>query len=244
METSDRIATNAWIDREMAALDPEPRWQPDCAAALDRFRARQTSRVDRRRRWALIAVAATVLGICLPAMSVTRTFAERCVDACVGLTTRVTNALRANRTSGIATADARQAAPELSLHDANGALVELSALRGQVVVVNFWATWCGPCRVEMPWFVELQERYRERGLTMIGVSLDDDGWTSVRPFAAAQHVTYPLAIGDGRVARAFGGIDVLPSTFIVDRSGRIAVAHEGLVPKETYEQEIAALLAE
>ena len=114
--------------------------------------------------------------------------------------------------------------------------------KGEVVLLNIWATWCGPCRVEMPWFVELQERYRKRGLTMIGVSLDDDGWTSVRPFAAAQHVTYPLAIGDGRVARAFGGIDVLPSTFIVDRSGRIAVAHEGLVPKETYEQEIAALL--
>jgi cytochrome c biogenesis protein CcmG/thiol:disulfide interchange protein DsbE len=95
----------------------------------------------------------------------------------------------------------------------------------------------------MPWFVELQERYRERGLTMIGVSLDDDGWTSVRPFAAAQHVTYPLAIGDDRVARAYG-VGVLPTTFIVDRRGRIAVAHEGLVPKETYEQEIAALLAE
>jgi cytochrome c biogenesis protein CcmG/thiol:disulfide interchange protein DsbE len=243
METSDRIATNAWIDREMAALDPEPQWQPDSATALDRLRSRQTSRLGHHRRWTLVIVAATVLGVCLPAMSVTRTFAARCVDACVGLTTRVTNALKTNRPSGIAVAGARQAAPDLLLRDADGALVDLGSLRGQVVVVNFWATWCGPCRVEMPWFVELQERYRERGLTMIGVSLDDDGWTAVRPFAAAQHVTYPLAIGDDRVARAYG-VGVLPTTFIVDRSGRIAVAHEGLVLKETYEQEIAALLAE
>jgi cytochrome c biogenesis protein CcmG/thiol:disulfide interchange protein DsbE len=243
METSDRVAADVWIAREMAVLDPEPRWQPDSAAALDRLRARQTSRIDRRRRWTLVVVAATVIGVCLPAMSVTRTFAARCVDACVGLTTRVTNALRTSRTSGIATTDARQTAPELSLRDADGALIELAALRGQVVVVNFWATWCGPCRVEMPWFVELHERYRDRGLTMIGVSLDDDGWTSVRPFAEAQAVTYPLAIGDDRVARAYG-VGALPTTFIVDRFGRIAVTHEGLVPKETYEREIASLLAE
>ncbi|HWB31217.1 MAG TPA: TlpA disulfide reductase family protein [Vicinamibacterales bacterium] len=243
MEISDRIATTAWIDREMAILDPEPRWQPDSAAALDRFRAHQTSRVSHRRRWALVVVAATAIGICLPAMSVTRTFAERCVDACVGLTTRVTKALRPNRTAGVAMADVRQAAPELSLRDADGALVELSALRGRVVVVNFWATWCAPCRVEMPWLVELQERYRGRGLTTIGVSLDDDGWASVRPFAEEQAVTYPLAIGDERVARAYG-VGVLPTTFLVDRRGRIAAAHEGLVPKETYEQEIAALLTE
>jgi cytochrome c biogenesis protein CcmG/thiol:disulfide interchange protein DsbE len=243
METGDRIAADVWIEREMATLDPEPQWQPDVPAAFERFRARETSRVTHRRRWTLVIAGVTAIGICLPTMSVTRTFAARCVDACVGLTTRVTNALRTNRTSGIAARDARPAAPDFSLRDAEGALVELSALHGQVVVVNFWATWCAPCRVEMPWFVDLQERYRDRGLTVIGVSLDDDGWTSVRPFAVAQAVTYPLAIGDDRLARAYG-VGVLPTTFIVDRRGRIAVAHEGLVPEGTYEQEIASLLAE
>jgi cytochrome c biogenesis protein CcmG/thiol:disulfide interchange protein DsbE len=244
METGSRIASDAWIDREMASLNPEPQWQPDSAAALERLRARQTSRVAHRHRWTWAVATIAVLGVCLPAFSTTRTLAARCVDACVGLTTRVTNAWRASRTSGVAAAETRVVAPDVSLRDADNALVELSALRGQVVVINFWATWCAPCRVEIPWFVELQERYRDRGLTMIGVSLDDEGWAVVRPFAAAQRIPYRLALGDGRVTSAFGGIDALPSTFIVDRDGRIAVAHEGLVPKETYEQEIATLLAE
>jgi peroxiredoxin len=138
----------------------------------------------------------------------------------------------------------RRRAPTFVLPDANGNPVSLAELHGNVVVVNFWATWCGPCKVEIPWFVEFSQSFRGRGLVVLGVSMDEDGWKSVSPFLREHRVNYPVVLGNESLAKAYGDVDSLPSTFIIDKAGRIAIAHTGLFAKATYENEINQLLAE
>jgi cytochrome c biogenesis protein CcmG/thiol:disulfide interchange protein DsbE len=139
-------------------------------------------------------------------------------------------------------AEGRKAAPDFTLKDAQGAAVKLSDYRGKVVLLNFWATWCGPCKVEMPWFVEFEKTYRDRGFAVLGISMDDDGWKSVKPYIGAQKITYRVVVGDDALSKLYGGIDSLPTTFLIDRNGRIAAMHTGLVGKGDYEKEILDLL--
>ena len=136
----------------------------------------------------------------------------------------------------------RKPAANFTLLDSNGAKVTLASLKGKVVLLNFWATWCGPCQVEIPWFVEFNKTYKARGLAIVGVSMDEDGWKSVKPYLAAKKIDYPIVVGTEDVAKAYGGVDSLPSTFIIDREGKIAFSHNGLVGKDTYETEIRSLL--
>src|SRR5262245_32988675 len=93
-------------------------------------------------------------------------------------------------------AASRQAAPDFTLSDANGNPVTLSAHKGRVVLLDFWATWCEGCKTEIPWYMEFQDKYKERGLSVLGVSLDEDGWKSVKPFLAENKLNYPVVIGD------------------------------------------------
>jgi peroxiredoxin len=137
----------------------------------------------------------------------------------------------------------RKPAPDFMLTDAKGALIKLSDYKGRVVLLNFWATWCGPCKIEIPWFVEFQNKYKDRGLAVLGVSMDEDGWQTVRPFIAAQNMNYRVAIGTDQVTRRYGGIASLPTTFIIDQEGKIAAVHIGLVSKTNYAREILDLLA-
>ena len=137
----------------------------------------------------------------------------------------------------------RKPAANFTLLDSKGAKVTLAGLKGKVVLLNFWATWCGPCQIEIPWFVEFNKTYKARGLAVVGVSMDEDGWKSVKPYLAAKKIDYSIVIGTEDLAKAYGGIDSLPSTFIIDRDGKIAFAHTGLVGKDTYETEIRGLLA-
>jgi peroxiredoxin len=137
---------------------------------------------------------------------------------------------------------ARKPAPNFTLLDSNGAKVTLASLKGKVVLLNFWATWCGPCQVEIPWFVEFNKTYKARGLAVVGVSMDEDGWKSVKPYLATKKIDYPIVVGTEDVAKSYGGVDSLPSTFIIDRDGKIAFSHSGLVGKDTYETEIRSLL--
>ncbi|MEJ5370069.1 MAG: TlpA disulfide reductase family protein [Bryobacteraceae bacterium] len=139
-------------------------------------------------------------------------------------------------------ASARKAAPDFELKDMNGKTIRLSDYRGQVVLLNFWATWCGPCKIEIPWFVEFQRTFKDRGFTVIGVSVDEDGWEAVRPFLASRQVNYPVVISTVEVEQKYGGVDALPMSFLIDREGRIANTHVGLVTKKTYEDEIRRLL--
>ena len=132
----------------------------------------------------------------------------------------------------------RKPAANFTLADANGAKVELAAYKGKVVLLNFWATWCGPCKVEIPWFVEFNKTYKDRGLAVVGVSLDDDGWKSVKPYLAEKKIDYTVVVGNDAVSKSYGDVDSLPTTFIIDRDGRIAFTHMGLVGKDMYEAEI------
>ena len=110
-------------------------------------------------------------------------------------------------------------------------------------MIEFWATWCGGCRVEIPWLVELQQTYRDSNFAVLGVSLDDDGWKSVKPYIEEKKINYRIMIGDEMTAQVYGGVDSLPTTFMLDRSGRIASVHIGLVSKSDYKSEIETLLA-
>ena len=133
-------------------------------------------------------------------------------------------------------------APEFSLTDLNGRNLELASYRGKVVLLDFWATWCGPCRIEIPGFVDLQDRYREQGLAVIGISLDD-GPEPVRDFYREYRMNYPVAMGNGKVSELFGGILGLPTTFLIGRDGRIYAKHMGATDISVFEEEIKELLA-
>ncbi len=136
----------------------------------------------------------------------------------------------------------RKLAPDFTLKDANGATVKLSDYRGKVVLLNFWATWCGPCKIEIPWFIDFEQQYKDRGFAVLGVSMDDDGWQAVKPYIAARKINYRVMVGNDQVAQLYGGVDALPNTFLIDRDGRVAQHHEGLVSKFEYQNEILHLL--
>jgi len=139
--------------------------------------------------------------------------------------------------------DAPAANLDFTLKDMNGQDVRLADLRGQVVLLNFWATWCGPCRLEIPWFVEFQEKYQDQGFRVVGISVDDPP-EALSPFAKRFKINYPLLVGADRedVQKAYGPIFGVPTTFIIDRNGRICVKHVGPVGREQFESEIKSLL--
>jgi cytochrome c biogenesis protein CcmG/thiol:disulfide interchange protein DsbE len=141
-------------------------------------------------------------------------------------------------------ASERKTAPDFTLSDASGNPVKLSDFQGKVVLLNFWATWCGPCKVEIPWFDEFQEQYSDRDFVVLGVSMDEDGWKSVQPYVKEHKIGYRVAVGNDEVAKLYGGVESLPTTMVIDRAGRIASTHEGLCPRKDYEGDIKALLAE
>ena len=140
-------------------------------------------------------------------------------------------------------ADQRKMAPELGLEDGNGKSVRLKAYRGKIVVLDFWATWCHGCKQEIPWFAKFERKYSGRGLSVIGVSLDQDGWNVVKPFIRATAVPYRIVLGDDATAGQYG-IRSMPDTFLIDRNGRIAAVYAGLVDKENIEKNIQELLSQ
>ena len=109
------------------------------------------------------------------------------------------------------------------------------------MLLDFWATWCDPCRAETPHFVELEQKYADRGLQVIGVSMDDTS-EPVRDFYQRFHMNYPVVMGDAKTGEAYGGVLGLPIAFLLDRDGRIIAKHMGSTKAETFDQEIAALL--
>jgi cytochrome c biogenesis protein CcmG/thiol:disulfide interchange protein DsbE len=139
---------------------------------------------------------------------------------------------------------ARKPAPDFQLRDENGAEVRLSDLKGKVVLLNFWATWCTGCRQEIPWFLEFQTKYRDKGLAIVGVSLDDEGWKVLKPYLAEHPMNYTVLLGNDAVADLYGGVDALPTTLLIDRAGKIVTAHAGVVEREAFEKDLQAALEE
>lgn len=143
---------------------------------------------------------------------------------------------------GVCTADAKAANLDLKFKDISGKPFALSDYKGKVVLLDFWATWCPPCRKEIPGFMNLYDTYRSRGLAVIGVSMDESK-SDVKRFAKRLKMNYPILMGAGRddLEPAFGELP-LPTAFVIGRDGRICGKHDGLTPKEQFEREIEALL--
>jgi cytochrome c biogenesis protein CcmG/thiol:disulfide interchange protein DsbE len=138
-------------------------------------------------------------------------------------------------------ADSRKEAPDFTLTDSKGAPVKLSDYKGKVVLLDFWATWCYGCGLEIPWFVEYEKKYKDSGLAVIGVSMDDDGWEVVKPFIEAKEINYSVVLGNKDMAKLYK-VANMPVTFIIDREGQIAQSYFGMVDRATCETKIQDLL--
>ena len=134
-------------------------------------------------------------------------------------------------------------APDFSLKTLDGKTLTLSDLRGKAVVLNFWATWCPPCKVELPWFVDLQKQYGPQGLQVVGISEDEGSKDKVAQFVKEMGVNYTIAVDDNSVSEKYGDVEDLPTTFYIDRNGKITQFAMGLVDRDEIEQKMKAALA-
>ena len=135
-------------------------------------------------------------------------------------------------------------APDWTLKDTKGRTVKLSDFRGKVVILDFWDTWCPPCRKEIPGFIKLQEAYGGKGLQVIGAAIGQEGEAAVKKFAAEWKMNYPVVLAEPGVVREYGGIRSIPTTFVIDITGRARAMHVGYVDASTFEREVLALLPE
>jgi cytochrome c biogenesis protein CcmG/thiol:disulfide interchange protein DsbE len=145
-------------------------------------------------------------------------------------------------------------APEFSLEDLSGNRVSLASYKGKAVLINFWATWCAPCKIETPWLIELRNQYAAQGFEILGVSTEGDdlekddksGWTkekaAIAKFVEQMHMPYPVLIDGDSISKPYGGLDELPSSFFVDRNGTVVAAQLGLTSKEDMEANIKKAL--
>ncbi len=149
---------------------------------------------------------------------------------------------------------AGKAAPAFTLEDLNGKRISLSDLKGKVVVLNFWATWCAPCKIETPWIIELRNKYASQGLEVIAVSMDDIDYgdkgkvaqekQSIARVAAQLHIPYPVLLNGDSISNQYGGLDAMPSTFFINRKGVIVATQIGLSTKDDLEAKIKKALAQ
>jgi thiol-disulfide isomerase/thioredoxin len=148
----------------------------------------------------------------------------------------------ARRNGAPAAGHLTRSAPDFSLESLDGKTTRLSDFRGKAVLLNFWATWCGPCKIEIPWFVDLQNEYGSQGLQIVGVAMDDGSKEDIAKFAKDMGMNYPILIGKDSVGDAYGGVDGLPQSFLITRDGKIIDRLIGLRGKAEVEDAIKKAL--
>jgi thiol-disulfide isomerase/thioredoxin len=155
------------------------------------------------------------------------------------------------KSGGASTPKTMAAEPDVTFKDLQGKDVSLASLKGKVVVVNFWATWCEPCRVEIPWMIGFQQKYADKGFTLLGVAMDDEGKSVVEPYVQKTQfdvdgkqmtMNYPIVLGNDDLSSKFGGLLGLPTSVLITRDGKIAKRYIGLVSEDDLNQEIQSLL--
>jgi len=241
METNSEMNVARWVDDCVASLNRDREWQPDTAKALARLRSKRGVRIGRGRRLTWIAVGAAAACIGFMALPVSGVLAHRCLECSVAILQSLSASRPVHTT--VKPVEARKIASDFDLRDASGKSVKLSHFRGKVVLLNFWATWCGGCQVEIPEFIEFQRKYRNSCFEVIGVSTDKDGWKVVKPFAEEKKINYTVVLGDDEICKVYA-VEAMPVTLLIDREGRIAASHEGVLNKEAGEDEIKMLIQE
>src|SRR5580698_659509 len=230
---------NEWVDDRLAKLEPEGEWQPQVNRALARFEQRRE-----RSRWPRALGVIIVAAICVAAFPAPRAAAQRvltpCVEACESLVSDTGDIHEhlyhlmwmVHSLMGIT-------APNFAATDSKGTTFKLSEYAGKVVLLNFWATWCKPCEQETPWLVEFQRTYGAQGLAVVAISMDEDGWKSVRPFMESHQINYRVALGDDALAKLYGGVESLPETLLIGPDGRVMARHVGSVTRKQYEKDLS-----
>ena len=177
-------------------------------------------------------------------LAVLAVIALAALSSCTSAASSASSAKTGKQSETEKQSEGRKAAPDFTLTDANGKPAKLSDYRGKVVLLDFWATWCGPCQIEIPWFIEFEQQFKSKGLEVVGVSMDEDGWQAVKPYLAERKINYRILLGDDSVAQLYGGLDALPTTFLIDRDGKFAFTpHIGLTSKNEFLSEIQTLLS-
>lgn len=149
----------------------------------------------------------------------------------------------------------QKAAPDFALPDVSGKRISLTHFRGKALMINFWATWCAPCKIETPWLVELRKQYAPQGFEIVGISSegddlkddDKDGWAhdraAIQEFMQKEHIDYPILMNGDSISKQYGGLDELPTSFFIDRNGKVVAAQLGLTSKDDLEAKIKRALA-
>lgn len=147
-------------------------------------------------------------------------------------------------------------APSFTLQDLSGKKISLENYKGKAVMINFWATWCGPCKIETPWLVELRNEYASRGFEILGISAEDDdladndvkGWAkdkaAIASFVKQEHMSYPVLINGDSISNTYGGLEAMPTSFFVDRTGKVVAVQLGITSKDDMAAKIQKTLAE
>ncbi len=133
-------------------------------------------------------------------------------------------------------------APDFTLRDGNGKTYSLSDFKGKMVIIDFWATWCPPCKKEIPDFIDLYSKFHDKGLEILGISVDQGGWMVTNEFATSHGMNYPVMMANRDVVYQYGGISSIPTTYIIDQKGRIAAQFTGYQPREVWEAQIVKIL--
>lgn len=197
-------------------------------------------------RWMAVALTAlALLAISIPFVWERPVDAERVVAAGPPMAPAASHEATpagAAGEAGACMADAKPAKLDFAFKDLDGKLVSLASFKGKVMLLNFWATWCGPCKAEIPGFVELQAKYKDK-LVVVGYSVDDTA-EQAREFAKQYKVNYPILLGEGKeeLQDAYGPIWGIPASFIISRDGRVCQKHLGIAPKAVFEKELVALM--